>query len=172
MQSPESKIGLTGTQKTGFVLLCVFGLLAVGLGFLQMRNNIYGPFVLQLANEQAANVMPMDTATRLQMIDTDHDGLNDWEELNFYSTSPYLPDTDSDGISDKIEIDQGTDPICAKGEACDVEAKLLKEASNQDQVTTSSILGDTITPAEILGGVGFKDSFRSGPFLFFPLIQY
>lgn len=111
---------LTREQKTGFVLLLIFGLLAIGLGILQMRNTIFGPFVVRLSktNEAEQNLF-LNEEARLQSIDTDHDGLNDFEELNFYETSPYLPDTDSDGIDDKVEIEQGTDPLCPKGELCE-----------------------------------------------------
>ena len=35
---------------------------------------------------------------------TDLDGLNDWEEVYVYCTSPYNPDTDGDGFSDWEEI--------------------------------------------------------------------
>ena len=134
MQSPDGKIGLTGTQKTGFVLLCVFGLLAVSLGFLQMRNTIYGPFAIKITVNPNAS-LPADEDTRLQMIDTDHDGFNDWEEINFYETSPYLPDTDSDGINDKQEVDAGTDPLCPKGEKC-AESDILVDATKVTSTNT------------------------------------
>lgn len=44
--------------------------------------------------------------------DTDQDGLSDYDELYIYSTSPYLMDSDSDEITDKQEVDEGTDPNC------------------------------------------------------------
>ena len=71
-QSPRQ--GLTSAQKTGFVLLLVFGVLAVGMGVLQMRNNIFGPFALHIDKTQLeeANLF-MDETARLQSIDTDHD---------------------------------------------------------------------------------------------------
>ncbi|MBU0964577.1 hypothetical protein KKC06_06075 [Patescibacteria group bacterium] len=50
--------------------------------------------------------------------DTDHDGLNDYDELYYHKTSPYLADSDSDRISDKIEIDEGTNPNCPQGGIC------------------------------------------------------
>lgn len=118
-----SKSGLTKEQKTGFVLLLIFGILAVGLGLLQMRNTIYGPFIIRLsdksdtANQEASL---LNDEARLQSIDTDQDGLNDFEELNFYETSSYLADTDSDGLNDKVEIEKGTNPSCPEGETCGV----------------------------------------------------
>lgn len=57
-------------------------------------------------------------ALQLQQQDTDTDGLNDFDELNLYFTSPYLVDSDSDGISDKEEVDSGKDPNCPGGQDC------------------------------------------------------
>ncbi len=115
------KQGLSKEQKTGFVLLLVFGILAVSLGALQMRNSIYSPFVIHFSKtESQVNNLFSDEETRLQSIDTDRDGLNDFEELTFYETSPYLPDTDSDGIDDKEEIEEGADPLCPLGQTCGV----------------------------------------------------
>lgn len=47
--------------------------------------------------------VPSDIATR----HSDSDGLTDAQELNQYFTSPFLDDTDGDGISDNIEIANG-----------------------------------------------------------------
>lgn len=120
-RDPFSKNSLTKEQKTGFVLLLIFGILAVGLGFLQMRNTIYGPFVIRLSDKSDTDTQEaslLNDEARLQSIDTDRDGLNDFEELNFYETSPYLPDTDSDGLNDKVEIEKGGNPLCPEGESC------------------------------------------------------
>ncbi|MBD3230905.1 MAG: hypothetical protein GF329_22190 [Candidatus Lokiarchaeota archaeon] len=43
-------------------------------------------------------------------LDSDGDGLTDWEEVDQYGTDPNSADTDGDGYSDGEEIDQGTDP--------------------------------------------------------------
>lgn len=111
---------LTATQKTGFVFLLIFGVLALGLAGVQMRNSIFGPF-LAPQNQDTSRVAAqasLDETIRLQRIDTDHDAITDYQEINFYNTSPYLPDTDSDGKKDKEEIDAGTDPLCAQGKTC------------------------------------------------------
>jgi hypothetical protein len=50
--------------------------------------------------------------------DTDGDGLTDYEEQFVYKTSPYLEDSDSDGVADKDEIDAGHDPNCPGTESC------------------------------------------------------
>lgn len=116
---PEKK-RLTGGQKVGFSFMLIFACLAIGLGLLQIRTTIYAPFTKYIGQAQAIDQAQLifDETVRLQRIDTDRDGLNDFEELNFYQTSPYLSDTDSDGRSDKREIDEGTDPLCPEGKDC------------------------------------------------------
>lgn len=107
-------------QKISFTMLVIFGIIIVGLGFLQMRNTIYGPFVIResdLAGPETGAMFESEEV-RLQSIDTDQDTINDFEELQFFGTSPYLPDTDSDGLADKKEIDAGTDPLCPEGKQC------------------------------------------------------
>jgi len=54
----------------------------------------------------------------LQGMDTDSDGISDWEELNVHGTSPYLEDSDSDGFSDGDELESGNDPTCPAGRDC------------------------------------------------------
>lgn len=144
----------TSEQKTGFVLLLAFGVLTVILGGLQLRNTIYKPFVIKAAadgtKQEQLNAL-LDDATRLQRIDTDKDGLNDYEELNFYQTSPYIPDTDSDGYTDKEEIDAGEDPLCPRGQACaEVETEVKKEQVDP----ASELFADAPTTGDIIGGGG------------------
>jgi hypothetical protein len=45
--------------------------------------------------------------------DTDGDGLSDADELNVYGTDPTITDTDGDGSDDKLEVDSHTDPTQA-----------------------------------------------------------
>ncbi|MFA5062314.1 MAG: hypothetical protein WC526_04165 [Patescibacteria group bacterium] len=107
----NSRPGLTKTQKMGFVLLLIFAIFAVGLGALQIRNSMYGPLALN------KEVPPIDSGVvnnidTLKYRDTDHDGLSDFDEIFIYGTSPYLADTDSDGIPDGVEIAKGSSPLC------------------------------------------------------------
>lgn len=44
-------------------------------------------------------------------IDSDGDGVSDFDEENIYFTDPNNPDTDNDGINDGIEIIRGFDPL-------------------------------------------------------------
>lgn len=47
----------------------------------------------------------------LKNIDSDKDGLSDYDEINIYHTDPNNPDTDGDGINDCDEIKKGLNPL-------------------------------------------------------------
>ncbi len=117
MSEEQGRDGLSKEQKIGVILLSVFSVFAIGLGVLQIRNTMYAPFAL-------SNKIPplvrddINSNEALMYRDTDKDGLNDFDELYVYSTSPYLADTDSDGILDKAEVSKGTNPLCPEGKNC------------------------------------------------------
>jgi len=117
---------LTIQQKVGASLLVIFGVLAISLGGLQLRNQIYTPFAIepQAQAQKALAEFFNDKEARLRRLDTDKDGLNDYEEINVYNTSRFIKDTDSDGFTDKEEVEQGTDPLCPEGEKCKQESTI------------------------------------------------
>ncbi len=49
-------------------------------------------------------------------LDTDKDGVADYDEVHSFQTNPRLPDTDADGFTDGVEIVRGYDPLSARGE--------------------------------------------------------
>lgn len=160
MDEHLEKKNLSGGQKTGFVLLLLFALLTVGLTFLQLRNTIYSPFVVHISKDelQAKESLEFDENVRLQQIDTDRDNLNDYEELYFYETSPYLADTDSDGIEDKVEIDQGTNPLCPEGTACDMGEF---DVINNSSTLASPLLSGVDSSSQILVKSQFENDSTS-----------
>ncbi len=91
---------------------------------MQMRSQLRTPFMVPkslLKNSQAFFAQQQEEANKLEAMktkDTDRDGLSDYAETYLYNTSPYLSDSDSDGIADSLEIAQGTDPNCPKGKSC------------------------------------------------------
>jgi len=141
--------GITQEQKVGLFLLFVFAILAVGLGVLQLRNNLYGPFALDNA---APNISAdeINTVEAQQLRDTDHDGLNDFDELYVYGTSIYLADSDSDGITDKQEVDKGTNPLCPEGQKC---GGIADENTDAERGASSSLKILGIDPNPDLGEV-------------------
>ena len=76
--------------------------------------------------------------------DTDKDGIPDIQELQVYGTSPFLPDSDSDGFNDKQEIDNGEDPNCPAGISC---ASLTLPADQTGPALPDSL--DGLTPEQI-----------------------
>lgn len=72
------------------------------------------------------------------MLDSDHDGLPDWEEA-IYGTDPHNPDTDGDGYLDGEEVLSGHDPL-KKGPDDLIRTKvrpLTKKA--QDEKTATDV---------------------------------
>ena len=108
-------------QKTGFVLLLIFSFIAIGLGFLQIRNTMYEPFAL-------SNKIPVtlkdqvNTPDALRFRDTDKDGLSDFDELYVYGTSQYLYDTFGYGLSDKEVVAKGLALCPGAGKNCQTAA--------------------------------------------------
>ncbi len=96
------------------------------LSSMYFRSNILSPFRVPTATlisaqeklQALAASSDAREAERLKGKDTDRDGLSDYAEITIYKTSPYLADSDSDGIPDAIEIAQGTNPNCPTGQTC------------------------------------------------------
>jgi Bacterial Ig-like domain/Bacterial TSP3 repeat len=71
-------------------------------------------------------------------IDTDGDGISDFDEQNLYSTDPKLPDTDNDGVLDGVEIMKGFDPKNASTEAV-IRYELPQESLSLVQAETLKV---------------------------------
>ncbi len=136
---------LAREQKMSVVVLGLCGFASFGLAIWHVRAEVVTPFfvsksVLQQSRSLLASssdspdltdpsgLSAAEVAT-LKSKDTDHDGLNDYDELYVYHTSPYLADTDSDGIPDAVEVAQGTDPNCPKGTNCSQVVDNITSAS-------------------------------------------
>lgn len=107
-------------------ILGICGLAVILLSSVYLRSSILSPFRVPTAKligaqerlQAIAASSEAREAERLKGKDTDRDGLSDYAELHIYKTSPYLADSDSDGIPDAIEIAQGTNPNCPTGQTC------------------------------------------------------
>jgi len=77
-------------------------------------------------------------------IDSDNDGLLDWEEIEKYGTSPYLEDTDADGYTDKEEVVSNNDPNCPRGQDCYGQTETEDE---EEEIDTN--IPNTDIPKEI-----------------------
>jgi len=121
---PLEEAGLSRGQKFAVAGLAFFAVLVIVMWMVQFRKNLTEPFNYKGSeNNQAETTCTGpdcggETEEAMRNKDTDGDGLTDWDELNIYSTSPYLEDSDSDGFSDKNEIDSENDPNCPIGRDC------------------------------------------------------
>ncbi len=102
---------LSKTNKYLILLLLFLGVLAIFLGYFQIRGTIYAPFKQIAQKTTLPNQEQITSITDLTEQDTDKDGLSDFDEKFVHQTSVYLVDTDSDSFTDKEEIDAKSDPL-------------------------------------------------------------
>ena len=102
----------------------------------------------------------------LVSIDTDHDGVVDYDELTLYHTDPLNPDTDGDGYTDGAEILAGYDPNKADGAVLRVSEDPRENGISRPdilEISNASVLHATATgevPEKILfTGKGLRNSF-------------
>ncbi|OGF18382.1 hypothetical protein A3G56_01905 [Candidatus Falkowbacteria bacterium RIFCSPLOWO2_12_FULL_45_10] len=118
---PKQAPSFSWQQKLASAFLVVFGVSALILwavqfkGGLQITKPLTAEELAQLNQSKNPEAAALDS---LRNQDTDQDGLSDYDELYAYNTSPYLEDSDSDGIADKKEVEQNTDPNCPAGQSC------------------------------------------------------
>jgi hypothetical protein len=135
-------------RKTGFVLLLVFGTIAVVLIFLQIRNTVYAPFALSNKIPASFKEQLVDNTDHLKVTDTDRDGLSDFDEQYVFGTSPYLYDTFGYGISDKDVVQRGLALCPGAGKNCSGEVPDQNYATVQNS-TSSTVLSSL--PGTVLG---------------------
>lgn len=161
---------MTPQQKISVLGLGVFAIAAITLGLLHINQGIIRPITFEAADdtlEVGKELSEDETYAELSSKDTDNDGLNDYEELHVFGTSPYLTDTDGDNIEDATEIQNGGDPNCPEGRTCGV---VLDEPRTEESVVGSKGAGaflnvkdpkevtpDLLRKAFLEGGVASED---------------
>lgn len=101
-------------------------------------------------------------------LDSDKDGITDYDEVNIYKTNPFSADTDGDGFTDGAEILGGYDPLDPHSQVA-IHYESPKEAGivRDDILTVASIataqpLPDahaSATPAALITGKALPNSF-------------
>lgn len=94
------------------------GLGAMVLGLFQIKDGVKIKRPLAKNTNTAIATHDPNDLLGLKTKDTDQDGLTDYDEMYIYKTSAYLKDSDSDNINDKIEVTNGSDPVCPQGDNC------------------------------------------------------
>ena len=114
-------------KKGALVFLLIIGIGSLIFGIFEMQRriklveveiNTNAADISLLNNESSTNTQTAAVLEDLRDKDTDKDELSDYDELYQYRTSPYITDSDSDGLGDYLEISQGTDPNCPQGQDC------------------------------------------------------
>lgn len=155
-------LALSFEQKLAITTLSVCCLFLIFGGMSQLRSYVRKPF--QVSHANLAKAIQIRTQTyqdddkqmkELKLKDTDRDGVTDFDEQYVYRTSPYLADSDSDGVLDGQEIASGEDPNCPVGKNClDVQSAVsqtptstfvagagasLAAAQNEDQAPKTGV---------------------------------
>ncbi len=127
----RSKKHLTHEERVAFGFIAACGIGAVIFGGLSFFSNVKKPFLISYTGPRYVTSAEKESEqTALQRItDTDEDGVSDYDELNIFSTSPYIADSDSDGKLDGSEILEGGDPNCATGKTC-ASTELIQSGAN------------------------------------------
>lgn len=154
--SPRQKIGFRGIIREFFndekrlnallaTAVLLFGVSGVVVGFAKVRSNIFvKPDVVENKALKLAAAQAEPDLLGLRQKDSDQDTLSDYDEINLYGTSPYLSDTDSDGITDVKEIQVNSDPTCGKGGNCFRSLNTVLDASaGQDKSQSQSLYIDS-----------------------------
>ncbi|MCK4540574.1 hypothetical protein KAU09_05515 [Candidatus Parcubacteria bacterium] len=163
--------GLGKGQKIALAVLAFFAVIVFIFGIINIQKGIYSPFERKTSaknnvvnpenlclNGNCSDLSDADLKNK----DTDKDGLSDYDELNFYKTSPYLEDSDSDGFLDKEEIDNNKNPNCPAGKDCDNDVLFNEDAQLVNQGTANSAnleeLNGQIGPSNMqIGDLAGKD---------------
>lgn len=80
------------------------------------------------------NIEEVDLGTNLLKVDTDNDGIPDYDEVTDYETDPCQYDTDGDKLGDGDEIILGLDPLKKKtdGKTLDSEREFTQDLSENN----------------------------------------
>ncbi|MFH2063021.1 MAG: hypothetical protein ABIJ46_02590 [bacterium] len=133
---------LTAHQKLGLGVIVVIGLTTLIFGMFQLRRSIFDPLSRDGGIDlKTPEQIEEERIAALKAADTDQDQLSDYDELYLFRTSPFLSDSDSDGLADGVEVARSSDPNCPVGKVC------RQVSSNTSVSSDSGSTGSNTTSA-------------------------
>lgn len=147
-------------QKKNSVLFAIIflGVISLFLGFFSFKKSVIAPYKNpeQKQDKLAVQNLPQESSAVADLLglkqkDTDFDNLSDYDELYNYNTSPYLKDSDSDGVSDSQEIKVGSDPNCPASQNCFNLNSLVsgEEESNAEETEVPTFPVTTLPSGQV-----------------------
>jgi len=141
----------------GFAVVLVV-IVAIGIARVSNLLNVPLAEVAQNKGDAKIDVSELENVgdpSELRVLDTDGDGINDYDEQYAYETNRYLADSDSDGISDYDEIVAGEDPNCPKGYSCYMGLTDLEGEDAFDVIDPATVPDEDIVvpPADTLRAI-------------------
>jgi hypothetical protein len=157
----ETRNNLTKNQKLALIGLTVFGVFIIGLWVFTLNQQINNPLSENSSKNKANSANQsagVSEEEKQKTADTDGDGLFDWDELNVYKTSPYIVDSDSDGISDGAEIANNTNPNCPEGKNC--STTIMPAANSATGATGEAVTASDGGAIDLLAGQSDAQALR------------
>lgn len=109
--STQNPVDEAAQRKRLFSIVAAVGIAGITIGAVMIYTSISSPFPKLSTGTLSTNVI-VDSVALLKNRDTDGDDLTDYREAYETKTSPFLRDSDSDGVDDGTEVKNGTDPNC------------------------------------------------------------
>ncbi len=115
-----------------------------------------------IISRDAEKALLTDRTGARAFVDTDKDGITDYDEVNLYHTSPSDPDTDHDGVPDGQELIERTNPNGRDALALNMSNVTHTGATSPSSVSESSSSITNIPSRPSSEGVTLEDPLIAG----------
>lgn len=148
-------------------MISIIGIVILFGGILQIRSRLYDADRSLFAEARQLYAVQQNTQAEaqgvespsekslleLQSEDTDGDTISDFDELYVHTTSPYLADSDSDGVNDAEELAADEDPNCPTGATCEQQRSSGSQTATAAEQAFSEFNPDNTLPLDTNGDV-------------------